>query len=202
MIIILSENNNKMFKNPFSFDGRIRRTEYGISVIIYAVCYSIINVIITAMASSSDSSGAVFVFFIFTLPLLFFSFAQGAKRCHDLGHNGWWQLIPFYGLWLLFQEGQFGTNQYGEDPKVHRNNQATPYPNPNPSPYPPNSGAGYPGGYSGGHNNPNGNYNNQNGNYNNPNGNYYNPNNSGNINNTGSYTRTNNGEYQNGTLYN
>ena len=32
-----------MFKNPFSFEGRIRRTEYGLSVIIYAVFDTIIS---------------------------------------------------------------------------------------------------------------------------------------------------------------
>ena len=32
-----------MFKNPFSFEGRIRRTEYGITFIIYVIAASIIN---------------------------------------------------------------------------------------------------------------------------------------------------------------
>ena len=32
-----------MFSNPFSFDGRIRRTEYGVSFIIYAFVAVIIN---------------------------------------------------------------------------------------------------------------------------------------------------------------
>jgi uncharacterized membrane protein YhaH (DUF805 family) len=35
-----------MFKNPFSFDGRIRRTEYGLTIIIYVIVAVIINAII------------------------------------------------------------------------------------------------------------------------------------------------------------
>lgn len=51
------------------------------------------------------------------IPFLWFIFAQGAKRCHDKGVNGWWQLLPFYGLILLFYKGDIGPNEYGDDPK-------------------------------------------------------------------------------------
>jgi uncharacterized membrane protein YhaH (DUF805 family) len=52
------------------------------------------------------------------LPLLWFYLAQGAKRCHDLGNSGWWQLIPFYGVFLLFQNSEPGVNKYGYNPKA------------------------------------------------------------------------------------
>lgn len=90
-----------MFQNPFSFEGRIRRTEFGISLIIYAVAYGILS----AISASGGEGGAVLVL-IFLIPMLCFLWAQGAKRCHDVGNSGWWQLIPFYVLWLLFQDGQ------------------------------------------------------------------------------------------------
>jgi uncharacterized membrane protein YhaH (DUF805 family) len=117
-------NPTTMFKAPFSFDGRIRRTEFGLSLIINAVASLIIQLIVVGMVqsssnsySSSDYSGAAVLFIIFLIPLLWFGWAQGAKRCHDLGNSGWWQLIPFYGLWLLFEDGQHGANQYGDNPK-------------------------------------------------------------------------------------
>tara|TARA_B100002052_G_C15808607_1_gene564754 strand:- start:721 stop:1017 length:297 start_codon:yes stop_codon:yes gene_type:complete len=52
-----------------------------------------------------------------TIPLMWFQWAQGAKRCHDRNCSGWWQLVPFYALWMLFAEGTRGPNKYGPDPK-------------------------------------------------------------------------------------
>ena len=98
-----------MFSSPFSFDGRIRRTEFGISLIIYWIVLSFVNAIVV-------SGEAPIIGFAY-IPVIWFLAAQGAKRCHDLGNNGWWQIIPFYVFWLLFQDGQQGLNEYGHNPK-------------------------------------------------------------------------------------
>ena len=127
-------NPTKMFRAPFSFEGRIRRTEFGLSIIINAVAILIVQLIVIGMVQSSsnsyyssDKSESVILFIIFFIPLLWFGWAQGAKRCHDLGNSGWWQLIPFYGFWLLFADGQYGANQYGDNPKgLQTNNQQNP----------------------------------------------------------------------------
>jgi uncharacterized membrane protein YhaH (DUF805 family) len=50
--------------------------------------------------------------------MLWFLWAQGAKRCHDIGNSGWYQIIPFYVFWMLFANGQKETNQYGINPKL------------------------------------------------------------------------------------
>jgi len=136
-----------MFKDPFSFKGRIRRTEFGISVIIYGFCSTLFGFFI---GESNADSTLLFLL----IPLLWFLWAQGAKRCHDLGNSGWWQLIPFYGLWLLFQDGEPGRNQYGENPKDIARQQNYKVGN-NQSNHQP---SGYNGGYGGGHNNQNTNY--------------------------------------------
>jgi uncharacterized membrane protein YhaH (DUF805 family) len=99
-----------MFKATFSFEGRIRRTEYGLSYIIYMVIYLF-------LASALSGSGTEIIYFILMIPLSWFLFAQGAKRCHDLDRSGWYQIIPFYVLWMLFQDGQPGENEYGLNPK-------------------------------------------------------------------------------------
>ena len=99
-----------MFQKPFSFEGRIRRSEYGISVIIYIVVALIINVI------GATGKGAA-VIFIAYIPLLWFLWAQGAKRCHDRGNSGWYQIIPFYVFWMLFADSNNWINEYGLNPK-------------------------------------------------------------------------------------
>jgi uncharacterized membrane protein YhaH (DUF805 family) len=93
-----------MFKNAFSFNGRIRRTEFFLSNVFYYLAVFIINFLI-------EETGTPLVGFLY-IPLFWFLLAQGAKRCHDLGKSGWWQIIPFYGLWMLFQKGQPFANEY------------------------------------------------------------------------------------------
>lgn len=94
-----------MFKDPFSYEGRIRRLEYGLSIIIGMICYlpfSIFTIEIPVL--------------VLIYPLLI---PQSVKRSHDLGNSGWWVLVPFYHLLLLLLllSGQVGKNKYGDDPK-------------------------------------------------------------------------------------
>lgn len=106
-----------MFKNPFSFKGRIRRTEYGLSYLMYIAGY-----FMSAMIIVPFEEVGVVVFFILLIILLWFLLAQGAKRCHDRGNSGIFQIIPFYGLWMLFADSDPGPNQYGPNPKGLGNN--------------------------------------------------------------------------------
>jgi uncharacterized membrane protein YhaH (DUF805 family) len=103
-----------MFKNPFSFEGRIRRLEYGLSILVAVVAYFIFVVIAVATQSFLVSK-------IVGIPALiafcWFGWAQAAKRCHDLGRSGWFQLVPFYGIALLFIDSDNGANEYGDHPK-------------------------------------------------------------------------------------
>lgn len=103
-----------MFNKPFSFNGRIRRLEYGISAIIYLVWYTIITIM---METPNPSIGASVFVLISFIPMIWFFWAQNCKRCHDRGNSGWYQIIPFYFFVLLFGDGDNGNNEYGENPK-------------------------------------------------------------------------------------
>ncbi|GMO37947.1 MAG: DUF805 domain-containing protein [Candidatus Azobacteroides pseudotrichonymphae] len=92
----------KTLKGFFSFRGRINRKEFIMSFLTVFLGF--------CMLGSR--------FFLLWIFLFWFLFAQRAKRCHDLGHNGWWQFIPLYELWLLCAKGQVGKNEYGEDPQA------------------------------------------------------------------------------------
>lgn len=104
-----------MFKNPFSFYGRIRRLEYGLSIIIMYAYFFLVGVFMGILDLPESTM------FLFLIPAYWFSLAQGAKRCHDRGNTGWYQIIPFYGLWMLFAGSDYGMNDYGPNPKGEGN---------------------------------------------------------------------------------
>lgn len=103
------------FRHPFSFRGRIRRGEYGLSYLIYMIWY----IVFRALSEKEDdlTIGEGLFILLSVVPMCWFFFAQSSKRCHDLGHSGWWILIPFYSLFLLFREGMPEANEYGDSPK-------------------------------------------------------------------------------------
>lgn len=107
----------QLFQSPFSFHGRIRRLEYGLSVIIIYIAAFVTGLITEALEQSGNGYLSIILLWAFRIVCYWFSFAQNAKRCHDRGNSGWYQLIPFYGLFLLFGDGDEYENDYGPDPK-------------------------------------------------------------------------------------
>jgi uncharacterized membrane protein YhaH (DUF805 family) len=103
-----------MFKNPFSFYGRIRRTEFALTPIFYLIIYFFVLIF------ENNNSARSWIEITLFLPI-YLLISQCAKRCHDLGKAGCWQFVPFYAFPMFFKAGDFGSNGYGDNPKVEGN---------------------------------------------------------------------------------
>jgi hypothetical protein len=98
-----------MFANLISFEGRIRRAEFAITLIL---CYFVRSSLLAIFGEFNLLSTISSVFLV----LIFFS--QSVKRLHDMDQTGWLAILPVYNpILLLFVDGTRGKNQYGEDPK-------------------------------------------------------------------------------------
>lgn len=99
------------------FEGRARRTEYWVFVLI--------NFLISLVLSILDSSlGLGFLGSIYGLAVLVPSLAVTVRRLHDTNRSGWWILIglvPLVGwiVLLIFMliDSDPQANEYGPNPK-------------------------------------------------------------------------------------
>ena len=87
-----------MFKKPFSFKGRIRRLEFGLSIVIGVISIFLLF-FLTKINNFLDG-----ILILLIIAWYWFQLSQGTKRCHDIGNNGWCQFIPFYVLWMIFED--------------------------------------------------------------------------------------------------
>lgn len=104
-------NSSGLFCRIFYWSGRIRRLEYCLTYLFF--------VFIGFLAGLINDNNSIFGIYVSLYFLSVFVMAmQGIKRSHDLGHSGWWILVPIYNpLALLFLSGDEGINEYGTDPK-------------------------------------------------------------------------------------
>ena len=99
----------------FSFDGRVRRTEYWVMVI----AISIVNTIAAFMLRGNGLLVALGVLII--LLTIIPGLTTSVKRWHDRDKSGWWILIGLIpligGIWALVEQGFLrgtdGDNRFG-----------------------------------------------------------------------------------------
>ena len=102
------------FKKYADFSGRASRPEFW-----WFVLFQLLVLLVAGMLGK-------FVYFIAVAGLFLPGIAAGARRLHDIGKSGWFQLIyliPLIGFLLLiywFVQPGTGPNQYG-------NADVTPY---------------------------------------------------------------------------
>jgi uncharacterized membrane protein YhaH (DUF805 family) len=112
-----------VFENYANFNGRARRSEYwyyGLAAFIISIFLRIID---NFLGLTFGVSGTGIIGLIYSLLVFIPGLAVMVRRLHDVGRSGWFFLIAFTGIgiiWLLVlfcTDGDQGTNNYGPDPK-------------------------------------------------------------------------------------
>jgi uncharacterized membrane protein YhaH (DUF805 family) len=110
-----------VLKHYAEFSGRARRSEYWNFVLL--------NLIVAFVLSFADTVVRKILGFgvfgpVYALVVLLPSIAVSIRRLHDTDRSGWWLLlafVPIVGLvliWFLAEDGNAGTNRYGQNPKL------------------------------------------------------------------------------------
>lgn len=101
-------------KKYADFSGRARRKEYW----MFILCNLIISI---ALGIVDQVLGTALLSFIYALAMIVPSISVAARRLHDTGRSGWWQLIalvPLIGIIVLIvflaqaggEENDYGVN--------------------------------------------------------------------------------------------
>jgi uncharacterized membrane protein YhaH (DUF805 family) len=109
------------------FSGRSRRAEYWFFALISTLILVVLSLVDYAMGwvylVDGLENGVLRTIALFAL--LVPSLSVGARRLHDTGRSGWWQLLmllPVVGFIVLVffwvRDGQAGQNLYGNNPKL------------------------------------------------------------------------------------
>jgi uncharacterized membrane protein YhaH (DUF805 family) len=113
------------FKNYFNFRTRATRAEYWWWALFSTLTNLVLSVVdtLTGTMGMFGESGLLSGFF--ELAILFPSLALGARRLHDIGKSGWWQLLWLAIIvgWIILivwaiKQGNQGPNKYGLDPRA------------------------------------------------------------------------------------
>ena len=112
------------FSNYFNFNGRASRSEYWW---FYLFCILLGVVGNVADATTGYAGGYGTMYWLIIAATFFPSIAVGARRLHDLGKSGWWQLIAITIIGLIpliiwfASQGTKQNNSYGKPIKLKNN---------------------------------------------------------------------------------
>jgi uncharacterized membrane protein YhaH (DUF805 family) len=118
------------FRNYATFTGRARRSEYWYFVLFNLIATVLCMGVDNALGTTIDPLPYGYIYYLYNLAVIVPSLSIGTRRLHDVGKSGWMiliALIPLVGaIWLLVlfcTDSNFGTNQYGPNPKGIGNDQ-------------------------------------------------------------------------------
>ena len=103
------------------FEGRAHRTEFWMFVLVNLIISAVLTVVDIIIGTDGDYGGLLSG--LYGLAVLVPSLAVGARRLHDIGRGGWWQLlalIPLIGIIVLIvwwaRDGDRSPNEWGRNP--------------------------------------------------------------------------------------
>jgi uncharacterized membrane protein YhaH (DUF805 family) len=104
----------RTLKTYFSPNGRIGRINYLVLTVLSSIAFILLPMLLGAWLE-----------FALLLPYLAFVMAAGARRLHDLGKSGWWQLLNFIpilnlalAIYMVLFRGETSDNKYGPPSKA------------------------------------------------------------------------------------
>ena len=113
----------KVINSYFDFNGRSRRMEYWMFVLINSII-SVFCILLDSMLGTVWSIGYGPIYIGYGLAVFVPGLAVAIRRLHDIGKSGWYYLLfilPIIGpIWLIIlfvTEGEQGNNKYGPNPK-------------------------------------------------------------------------------------
>ncbi|MBB3824208.1 DUF805 domain-containing protein [Xanthomonas arboricola] len=120
-------------KRYADFEGRSRRKEYWMFMLLQAIILVVLTIMfgIAAAVMGGDGNPGPLAWLVFAIMMIVVlammvpSIAVTVRRLHDQDKSGWFYLIsfvPYVGglvvLVFMCLEGTPGPNQYGENPKL------------------------------------------------------------------------------------
>ena len=110
--------------NYANFSGRARRKEYWMFILVQLIIFILVMLYASLVDDLFDTPVVSSILLLYFSATLIPWLALNVRRLHDIGKSGGYvfiNLIPIIGrIWyivLVATEGEYGSNNYGPDPK-------------------------------------------------------------------------------------
>jgi len=104
------------FQKYAVFSGRARRKEYWSFYLFYSI-FGIVVSILDSIIFNIQYEDYGIISIIWSLLTLIPYLSVCVRRYHDCDKRGWVIFIPIYNLVMLFFDGTYGENRFGDEPK-------------------------------------------------------------------------------------